>query len=85
METLYLKWGSYKWHSDLQEPARNALQAYFDHGEHQLSAMAHKDTPTQRDLLCAVIDAVQGRIVNDWSGEEMTAEQAKAYVMEYDT
>ncbi len=39
------------------------------------------DTPEAKLLLCELIDALGGRIVNEWTGETMTKEAAKRYVM----
>ncbi len=62
---------------------RAALEEYFAAGPQSASAMAQHDTPDQKAALCKVIDATDGEIYNDWSGETMTKEQAKAYVMDY--
>ena len=47
------------------------------------SAMAQSDDPEQRAALCDLIDAIDGPITDDWSGEDMTKDEAKKYVMEY--
>jgi hypothetical protein len=47
------------------------------------SCMAQKDTPEQKQLICELIDAFDGEIQNDWSGEMMTKDEAKDYVMTY--
>ena len=81
---LLLKWGSLKgWDGlDDNEPAMAALQRWADGGV-SMSAACQHDTPEQKQALCDLIDAVDGTITNDWSGEKLTKEQAKAYVMEY--
>jgi hypothetical protein len=48
-----------------------------------VSAMEQMDTPEQKKLLCDLIDAVDGPIRNDWSGDLMSKEEAKKYIMEY--
>jgi hypothetical protein len=53
-----------------------------------MSAMMQQDTDEQKQMLCEVIDRVAvagGEIWNDWSGQQMTAEEAKSYVMNYGT
>ena len=81
-DSLTLKWGTLKgW--DLQsESARAAGQAYADFGM-SMSAMAQHDTTEQKKALCALIDAVDGEIWNDWDGVVMTKDDAKKYVMGY--
>jgi hypothetical protein len=82
-EYLLLKWGTLKGWSIKSDAARAAAQAYLDIGEHSLSAMAQHDTDEQKAALCALIDAIDGPITNDWSGEDMTKDEAKKYVLEY--
>ena len=48
-----------------------------------MSAALQDDTAEQKTALCALIDAVDGLIYNDWTGENMTKDAAKKYVMEY--
>jgi hypothetical protein len=82
-DTLYLKWGTLKGWDLKSDAAVAAGKAYAECGKHSASAMLQHDTPEQVDLLCKLIDAIDGTIINDWSGEKMTAEQAKEYVREY--
>jgi len=83
METLRLKWGSVKsWNLDEESPAFEALKRYFDEPV-KMSAAMQKDTVTQTQAICDCIDALNGEIWNDWSGEKMTKEEAKKYVLEY--
>lgn len=37
----------------------------------------------QIEALCTIVDAVDGNIINDWSGEKMSKDEAKAYIREY--
>jgi len=48
-------------------------------------AMAQNDTPRQKELICIMIDKVNGPVSSDWTGEDWTdnREAAKEYVMEY--
>ena len=82
-EYLVLKWGTLKaWDFNENEKCREAFAKYVDLGS-SISAMAQHDTPEQKQLICEIIDAVDGPISNDWSGESYTKEQAKKYVQEY--
>jgi hypothetical protein len=82
-EYLSLKWGTLKgWNVTGNEAAIAALRRY--HAEPtSMSAMAANDTPTQKQAICNLIDAINGPIDNDWTGEQMTKDEAKAYVMGY--
>ena len=82
-QRLLLKWGNVKGWSGFEDgsPARVALDKWIDSGV-GLSAM-ERTTPEQRELICAIIDAVDGEIENDWTGETMTKDEAKKYVLEY--
>jgi hypothetical protein len=84
-ESLLLKWGTLKgWDFGENQKAIDLFNRYVDLGA-SVSAMAQKDTPEQKQIICDLIDAVNGEIMNDWSGEVMTKEEAKKYVMEYRT
>ena len=80
--SLTLKWGTVKGWSDLDANAVIAMQKYADLGM-SMGAMQQQMTPAHVEALCAVIDVVDEPIFNDWSGEEMTRDQAKAYVRDY--
>lgn len=82
---LLLKWGTLKGYNFKNSPeAFEALKEYNSLGS-SLSAMAQRDTPRQKELLCIMIDKVNGTVQSDWSGEDWTddREAAKKYVMEY--
>lgn len=81
-DSLLLKWGTLKGWDLKSEKAVAAAQKYEDFGM-SLSAMAQHDSTEQKQALCDLIDAVDGEIQNDWSGEIMTKDEAKAYVMNY--
>lgn len=80
--TLTLKWGTIKGWEDLDEKAMDALRKFADLGM-SISAMQQKMTPEHKEALCDLIDAVDEPIHNDWSGEQMTRQDAKAYVRNY--
>lgn len=80
-DKLLLKWGTVKGWAVETEGFRAALQAYLDAGHQSAGAMTQHDDEKQKNALCAAIDACDGEILNDWSGEAYTKEQAKEYVM----
>ena len=84
-DSLTLKWGTLKRWDLKSEAAVAAFNAYIDAGEHSASAMMQHDTPEMKKALCDLIDAIDGEIDNDWTGKVMTKDEAKAYVMEYNT
>lgn len=47
--------------------------------------MMQKDTPRQKELLCTMINKVNGSVGSDWTGEDWTnnRQAAKDYVMNY--
>lgn len=81
---LLLKWGTLKaWNFENSPKAFEALKEYNQLGS-SFSAMAQNDTERQKELICIMIDEVQGPVQNDWSGEIYDdREQAKKYVLEY--
>lgn len=82
-EYLLLKWGTLKgW--KIEDDETFALLKQWRALGASVSAMLQRDTPEQKDLICKIIDQIDGPITNDWSGEEMTKDEAKKYVMEYD-
>lgn len=81
-EHLLLKWGTLKaWRAE-SEASKAALEKYFADPV-SMGAAQQKDTGTQRQAICELIDAIDGPIGNDWTGEAMTKDEAKKYVMEY--
>lgn len=81
-EHLSLKWGTLKGWKLESEKSREAARKYAAHGM-SAGAMTQRDTAEQKQALCDLIDAVDGEITNDWSGETLTKDEAKKYVMEY--
>lgn len=82
---LLLKWGTLNGFDFTNSP--EALEAYREYnaiGE-SFSAMQQVDTPRQKELICIMIDTVNGRVSSDWSGEDWTdkKEVAKAYILNY--
>ena len=81
-EYLLLKWGTLKgWKVETPE-SLSIIEAYIEDGS-SYSAMAQHDTPNQKELICKLIDMIDGPITNDWTGKDMSKDEAKKYVMEY--
>lgn len=82
-EHLTLKWGTLKgWDFTENEAAKALLQEYSDIGC-AAGAIQQRDTPRQKEIICELIDACNGPIHNDWTGEDMSKDEAKRYVFEY--
>lgn len=81
-EHLRLKWGTLKAWKVESEKATQALERYGQGGV-SMSAMAQRDDDAQKQAICDLIDAIDGPITNDWTGETMSKDEAKRYVMEY--
>ncbi len=80
---ILLKWGSLKaWDFSENPEAAELLKQWAAYGS-SMSAIAHHDTPEQKELICKMIDLVPGKICSDWDGKMMTKKEAKKYVMEY--
>jgi len=82
-EHLLLKWGTLKgWNVGQNADALAAIERYHDEPTSMGCATQH-DTEGQKQAICDLIDAIDGPITNDWSGEDMTKDEAKKYVLEY--
>lgn len=81
-EELILKWGSLKGWRNLSEKTFAILEEYYSHGV-SMSAAMQKNNEAQKELLCKMIDSVEGEIYSDWTGELMTKEEAKEYILTY--
>jgi len=81
-EHLLLKWGTLKGYQVETDKSRDALRRYHEQAV-SLSGMTQHDTPEQKQALYDLIDAIDGEIQNDWSGEIMSKEQAKDYIRNY--
>lgn len=81
-EYLLLKWGTLKEWNLESEKSREIMKRYLSFGS-SFSAMDQRDTPEQKQAICDLIDAIDGTIQNDWSGDMMTKDEAKAYVLGY--
>jgi len=81
---VLLKWGTLKgWCLENSPEAAEACKEYCEIGA-SCSAMTQRDTPRQKELICIMIDKVNGPVSNDWSGETYeNREDAKKYIAEY--
>jgi hypothetical protein len=82
---LLLKWGTWKGYDFSSEKNARALDLMKKHNaiNSSFSAMSQHETPEQIELICEIIDAFDGPIWNDWSGEDYTKDQAKEYIRGY--
>lgn len=84
---ILLKWGTLKSYDFTNSPeALLTLQEYHsieDSGIAELSL--NTDSPKQKDLLCKMIDQVNGEVRIYWGNEDCTndREKAKKYVRDY--
>jgi hypothetical protein len=82
-EHLTLKWGTLKSWSFHSEKGEELLKEYFAIGS-SASAMLQKDSKRQEEIICELIDICEAKkIQNDWTGEMMSKDEAKKYVLEY--
>lgn len=81
-ESLLLKWGTVKSWRDLTERSVEIMKRYFEDGV-SMSCMADHPDNNRKQILCELIDQFSGEIHNDWSGEEMSKDEAKKYIMDY--
>jgi len=84
---LLLKWGTLKgWCFQNSPEAFEALKEYSEIGA-SVSSMMQNNTDRQKELICVMIDKVNGTVQSDWTGEDFTnnREKAKQYVINYGT
>jgi hypothetical protein len=82
---LLLKLGTITgWCFENSPEAFEALKEYKKLG-FEFSAMAQHDTDRQKELICIMIDKVNGSVQSDWTGEDWSENRAaaKGYIMEY--
>lgn len=81
-EYLLLKWGTIKGYRIKSERGREILKEYLELGA-SMSCMAQEDSPKQKQLICELISVVDGPITSDWTGEDLTKEEAIEYITTY--
>lgn len=80
---LTLKWGTLKsWNFEGNKEAIKLFKYYNEIGS-SFSAMAQKDTPEQKEIICKLIDLMPGEIYLDWDDKSVSKGEAKKYVMDY--
>lgn len=80
---LVLKWGTLKSWNFHSEKAKSLLKEYHEIGS-TISAIMQKDTPRQKEIICALIDEGNfEKVLLDWEGKDVSKEEAKKYVMGY--
>lgn len=84
-DNLLLKWRTVKgWYfEDSECEAFQLLKKYLE--DFPASCMTDRPDEARKKLLCEVIDKMDGEIQEDWSGEILTKQAAKDYVMTYDS
>jgi len=84
-EMLTLKWGTLKCWNFNSPKAKKLLREYMKIGQ-SVSAIMQNDTPRQKEIICQLIDIGEFETVClDWEGIDVTKEEAKKYVLEYNT
>ena len=81
-EYLLLKWGTVKGWDNLSESSVALMKDYYVENM-PVSAMMDRPDVERIEVLCKLIDQLDGTIQNDWSGEMMTKEEAKEYLRDY--
>lgn len=81
-EFLSLKWGTVKAWQGLSDTSVAIMQRYFADGM-VMSAAMDRPTPERTEILCELIDQIDGDIWNDWDDREMSKDEAKEYVRNY--
>lgn len=81
-ESLLLKWGTVKGWSGLSDQSLEIMKRFFAGGICMSAAADHPDAG-RKAILVELIDQLDGEIHNDWSGEKMSKDEAKKYVLEY--
>lgn len=81
-EHLLLKWGTIKGWDDFSEKSQEIVSRYFEDGM-CMSAASDRPDEKRKAILCELIDQLDGEIQNDWTGKQMSKDEAKKYVMDY--
>lgn len=82
-ESLTLKWGTLK-HWEFHSPEAHKLLTEYGEIGSCISAMAQRDTPRQKEIICELIDIGNfDNVYLDWDGKHVSKSEAKRYVLEY--
>lgn len=79
---IELKWGTLKGWRVTSDKGKELIKKYHELGA-SFSAMAQRDTPEQKQIICELIDLMPGDIYLNWDDKYVSKEEAKKYVMEY--
>ncbi len=82
-DSLLLKWGTIKGINFKGDKADELLHEYNSNGTSVVGVMMQQDNNRQKEIICKLIDMCDGLIQNDWSGNYMTKQEAKEYVLSY--
>lgn len=80
---ITLKWGTIKSCKMTNPALKPLIDEYNNEGGMSMSAMTQNDTPRQKEIICEMIEIIGKPVYNEWSGEQMSIEEAKRYVMGY--
>ena len=85
MNKLSLKWGTLKsWNLVGNDEAIGLLKEYAELGMSN-SAMLQENTLQHKEILCRLIDSLDcDTVYLDWDGIDVSKEDAKKYIMDYD-
>lgn len=81
-ESLLLKFGTIKGWDGLTDKSVEIMKRFFADGMSASCALDKPDDP-RKAVLCELIDQLDGEIQHDWTGEKMSKDEAKQYVMGY--
>jgi NACalpha-BTF3-like transcription factor len=79
---ITLKWGTIKSWKLTDDTAFELLKRYINLGM-SFSAMQQRDTKEQKELICKIIDTLDGDVYLEWDEKSVSKEEAKKYVLEY--
>lgn len=81
---IALKWGTLKGWQIHSEEQRALLKRYFEIGA-SASVMLQRDTDEQKQIVCSLIDLCDAETIYlDWDDKDVSKDEAKQYVMEYE-
>lgn len=86
---ITLKWGTLKgWSLNVETETGKKMMTLleeFNSEQMTMSAMLHKNSTRQTEILCELIDLSDdpNGIYHDWDGLYLTKEEAKKYIREY--
>jgi len=81
-EKLTLKWGTVKGWDNLSEKSQAIMARYFEDGVPSSCATDRPDAD-RKQILCELINQLEGTIFLDWDGKFVTKDEAKEYITTY--